>query len=217
MTRQARLPLRRRIVLATLPALAVAAGCSSIIPPAPEITSYQLSPKSTFPPNLPRVGGVLLIETPTAAPGLGSARIALVRQANQLEYYAGADWVDVLPTLVRTRLVQSFDNSRAIDATSGRAAGPIPDYRLVVNIRHFEAVYGSLADGPDTWVALDVRLLGDRREMISRNTFEARVPVGDPRLGEIMLSFDEAFGSVAKDIVVWTMNEIADRGRTARV
>ena len=75
-------------------------------------------PDREVPPDLPRVDWQLIIETPVAAAGLNTSRIALQRSPVTLEYYANANWTDVAPLMVQTLLIESFENSGKIVAVS---------------------------------------------------------------------------------------------------
>jgi len=89
------LGLRRRTVLALAGLLALGA-CQ--LPGSGEPPSlYTLTPKSTFATDLPKVDWQLIVETPVAAAGLNTSRIALQRSPVTLEYYANANWTDIAP------------------------------------------------------------------------------------------------------------------------
>ena len=95
-----------------LAAALVIAGCQSLIPGAtrdpPRL--YELTPKSTFDPNLPNVRGQLVVETPEAASGITTSKIAVKQKATTLDYYARSEWSDLAPRLVQTKMIESFEN-----------------------------------------------------------------------------------------------------------
>ena len=65
-----------------------------------------MTPKTTFPPDLPQVNWQLVVELPTAAAGIDSSRIALTHDAFTLEYYAKAAWTDNAPGMIQSLLVE---------------------------------------------------------------------------------------------------------------
>ena len=78
--------MRRRDVL--LGGLISVAGCG-ILPKVQEPTTlYTLTPKTTYPDNLPSVAWQLVVELPSASAGIDSSRIALTHDPFTLEYYA---------------------------------------------------------------------------------------------------------------------------------
>src|SRR5690606_34016020 len=143
----ARPPSRRRrtaaVVLASAAIGALAAGCTSVIPGAtaepPKI--YDLTPKSTFDPKIPKVRWQLVVDTPVAQASLNTTRIALSRTPITVDYYARAVWTDTAPKLVQTRLIESFENSGKIISVGRDAVCLRSDYILKTELRHFEALY----------------------------------------------------------------------------
>ncbi len=71
--------LSRRWLSSTV-ALA-ATGCASLLGLGPPPHLYRVTPKSTYPANLPRPSGQLLVDVPLAPAGLDTGRIALSRSA----------------------------------------------------------------------------------------------------------------------------------------
>ena len=116
------------------------AGCSGLFGGEP-IHLYRLTPKSTYPPNLPHRSVQLLVDVPLAPAGLDNSRIALSRSPVSIDYFADSEWTDRAPLLVQTALLQSFENSKTITAIDRESVGLRADFVLRTEIRHFEAVY----------------------------------------------------------------------------
>jgi len=121
--------LSRRLLLAPLLLAAVPgalAGCSAVItgggdPPR----LYTVNPR-TGGAGAVRVQWTLEVPVPTAPQGLNTQRIALRRSAVSLEYYGGANWIDVAPEMLQTVLSRASRipaRSPAWRATR-RACGP---------------------------------------------------------------------------------------------
>jgi cholesterol transport system auxiliary component len=169
---------------------------------------FELTPKSTFDDDLPNVDARIDIDVPSAAAGLNTARIAVKPTPTQFEYYARAQWVDVVPVMTQTLLLESFNNSEKIDVLGRGAYGLRADYGLLINIREFQAEYSGDAP-PDVQVRLQVRLV----EMPRRNTIASTSVIGlaeasSKKMGDIVLAFDAAFGSATKDLVAWTLRRL---------
>ena len=171
---------------------------------------FDLTPKSTFDPALPEVDARISIDIPTAAAGLNTTRIALKPTPTQFEYYARAQWVDVVPVMVQNLLVESFDNSGRIDVLERSAYGLRADYSLLTNIREFQAEYDG--SGPPTVeVRLQVRMVRlPRRSTISAATITGSVPAASRKMQDIVTAFDQAFGKAAKRLVEWTVRQAAE-------
>jgi cholesterol transport system auxiliary component len=203
MTRPATALSRRSIPSVLVLALA---GCSGLLGGGGPAHLYRITPKSSYPPNLPRRSVQLLIDVPVAPAGLDTARIALTRSAVSIDYFADSEWTDRVPLLVQTALLQSFENSRAITAIDRESAALRADFILKPEIRHFEAVYDSANGPPEVWVAINARLVNPSdREVVAQSAFERRQRASANDVPSIVAAFDEVVGAVMRDIVVWTL------------
>jgi cholesterol transport system auxiliary component len=203
-----------RAALAAAAALALA-GCQSIIPGAsrdpPRL--YELSPKSTFDPALPRVRSQLVVETPDSASGLQTSRIAVKQKATTLDYYARSEWTDLAPRLVQTKLIESFENSGKIVSVGREGSGLRSDYVLKSELRHFEAqLYDS--EKPMIRVVINVKLVKmPVREIVANRSFERTHKLEKAEIDQLVEGFDEALGGVLKRIVEWSIREMDMRDR----
>jgi len=172
---------------------------------------FDLTPKSTFDEDLPSVSARLTIEVPTATAGLNTARIALKPTPTQFEYFADARWVDVVPVMTQTLLLESFDNSEKIDILGRGAYGLRADYGLVINIREFQAEYQGETEAPDVRIRLQAQLVTmPRRKPIASTSVIGLATAESRKLDDIINAFDVAFGRAAKDLVAWTVDRAAD-------
>jgi cholesterol transport system auxiliary component len=206
MTWPAGRPSRRFFLTVFILALA---GCSGLLGgTAPRL--YRVTPKSTYPANLPHRSIQLLVDVPISPAGLDTSRIALTRSAVSIDYFADSEWTERAPLLVQTALLQSFENSRAINAIDRESVGLRADFFLKPEIRHFEAVYDSANEPPTVWVAINVRLVNpSERDIVAQASFERRERASANDMHSIVWAFDEALGGVMKDIVVWTLTNPA--------
>ena len=105
--------------------------------PPPDL--YVLSPKSTFPEDLPTVEWQLVVEEPSTAKGIDTDRIAIAPSALEVKYLAGSRWADRAPRMVQQLLIQSFENSKKIVSVGRQSIGLRSDYVLKVELREFQA------------------------------------------------------------------------------
>jgi len=196
----------------SLPSVLVLAlmGCSGLFRGGAPEHLYRLTPKSTYPLNLPHRTVQLLVDVPLTPAGLDTSRIALSRSAVSIDYFADSEWTDRSPLLVQTALLQSFENSGAITAIDRESVGLRADFILKPEVRHFEAVYDSPNGPPEAWVAINARLVNPAdREVVAQTSFEQRQRASANNVPSIVAAFDEAVGSVMKNIVVWTVTNPA--------
>jgi len=185
-------------------------GCASLLGLGPAPHLYRVTPKSTYPVSLPRASGQLLVDVPFAPAGLDTERIALSRSAVSIDYFAASEWIDRVPLMVQTALLDSFENSKAIIAIDRESVGLRADLILKTDIRHFEALYDSPDGAPQIWVAISARLVDPSgRDVVAQASFERRKRAQGNDIAQIVLAFDEALGGVMEDIVLWTVRNPA--------
>lgn len=178
---------------------------------------YVLTPKSTYPKNLPTVKWQLLIETPVSPAGLNTARIALQDSPIELRYFQYAKWTDFAPKMVQALIIESFENSGRIVSVGREQIGLRSDFLLKTELREFQAEYEArLPDGtkslgpgdapPWARVRINVKLVKmPQREIVATQTFERRIRARANRMSDIIGAFDDALGKTLKSIVVWTL------------
>ncbi|SMF39257.1 cholesterol transport system auxiliary component [Tistlia consotensis] len=195
----------RRALLLGAGSLLALAGCNSILTDRPPPQLFRLSPKSTYPADLPTVPWQLVLEMPVADAGVNTQRIALVRSANQIEYYARANWTDRAPAMFQTMLIESFENSRRIVSVGRESLGLRADFVLKSELREFQAVYDG-AGPPSVRVGLALKLVAmPRREIVAATDVERIAPAAADTLEDVVDAFDTASGHVLKEIVVWVL------------
>ncbi|MGI9336279.1 MAG: ABC-type transport auxiliary lipoprotein family protein [Gammaproteobacteria bacterium] len=201
--------MRRRFALWLVLGLGILAlpGCGPLISSEPPPDLYNLTPKSTFPGDLPRVDWQLVIEEPLAARGLDTVRIAARPAPTQLQYVAGSRWTDRAPKMVQTLIVESFENTNKIVAVGRQAIGLRSDYNLKTELREFQVEYYDGAETGRVRVRINAKLVKQpRQEIIASESFERIVPAQKNGMRGVVDAFDQALGSVVKDLVRWTLS-----------
>jgi len=188
-------------------ALAVPAAACGLLPRVNEpVDLYTLTPKTTYPDNLPKVDWQLVVESPVAAASLDTPRIALQRTLLTFEYYAESAWTDNAPAMVQTLLIESFESTKSIPAVGREAIGLRPDYVLKTDLREFEAIYEGENPIPTIWVRMNAKLVKmPERRILASQTFGSKIPAAAGKLTDIVAAFDEALGRVLKQIVLFTL------------
>jgi cholesterol transport system auxiliary component len=186
--------------------LAALTGCSVLQRVNTPVNLYTLTPKTTYPEGLPPVDWQLVVETPTSAASLDTARIALQRTPLTFEYYADSAWTDNAPAMVQTLLIESFESTRRISGVGREAIGLRPDYILKTDLREFEAVYDGKNPIPIVWIRMNAKLVKlPERRIVASETFGEKLPAAGSKLPEIVAAFDDALGLVFKRIVLFTL------------
>jgi cholesterol transport system auxiliary component len=167
---------------------------------------YDLTPKSTFDPNLPTVEWQLIVERPVASAGLNSPKIALQRTPLTLDFYARANWTDQAPQMVQTLLIESFENTSRIRAVSRESTQLRPDYVLQTELREFQAEYDSPNAPPNVHVRINGKLVRmPDRTIVASQTADRKIRAEKSDIGSVVMAFDDALGKTLKQIVEWAL------------
>ncbi|WP_236783675.1 ABC-type transport auxiliary lipoprotein family protein [Azospirillum humicireducens] len=181
------------------------AACSTLNPTAPQL--YTLTPRASIAAG-PKADWQLLVETPAAAAGIDTPRIALARTPTSLDYFADVSWADRAPNMVQGLIVQTFEDSGRIVSVGRDTVGLRSDYVLKSELRDFQAEYTTPgAAMPDrVHVRLSAKLVAmPRRTIEAGESFEASAPVRGRSFTDIVAAFDEALGRVTGDLVSWSL------------
>ena len=197
--------MRRRQLLcvgASLPAL-LGAGCQ-LPGSGPPPREFRVTQKSTFPEDLPKVDWVLVVERPSTDPSVDTPRIARTSGV-EIQYYAGATWVDRPAVMIEPLIIQSFRSSGAIGVVADRRADVRPDFVLQTSITAFEAIEAA-SGPPDVRAEMSANLIQmSRRQVVGTAEIGHTVTASANNLESIAIAFDEALGHVLKRLVEWTL------------
>lgn len=197
--------LRRRQLLragASLPAL-LGTGCQ-LPGSGPPPREFRVTQKSTFPEDLPKVDWVLVVERPNTDPSVDTPRMARTSGV-EIQYYAGATWVDRPAVMIEPLIIQSFRSSGAIGVVADRRADVRPDFVLQTSITAFEAIEAA-SGPPDVRVVMSANLIRmPRRQVVGTTEIGQTVTAEANTLESIAVAFDAALGHVLKRLVEWTL------------
>jgi cholesterol transport system auxiliary component len=180
-------------------------GCELIKAAEEPVDLYTVTPKSTFDPTLPDVYWQLAVDVPNAAANVNTGRIALAMSPTSSDYYSKTAWTDRAAVMVQTRIVDSFENSKKIVAVARDSIGLHANYVLQTDLRNFEAMY-FYGQPPIVKVRIVAKLVRlPDRQIVGAASFERCVRARADKVPKVVAAFDEALGSVMKQLVAWTL------------
>jgi cholesterol transport system auxiliary component len=200
----------KRVLIITMLGLS---GCTGSLfeSRAPVQQVFVLATASPAPQGEPLSADVA-VSQPSAAPGLDTERIAVLRGQNLLDYYAGAMWGDTAPHIIQYFLVSSLQRTNkfhSITSEQGRASS---DYVLDIDLQDFQAEYGA-SPQPTAHVSLAVSLSRIKdRKLIGNWRISAAIPASDNRLGAVI----EAFQAASQQVVAQVGTNVADAIEASR-
>lgn len=180
-------------------------GCSLGGGPRESSTIYAPDVRIQADPSWPTAQWQLMVMKPSAARMVDSPRIAVRPVPGELQVYRGASWALPATDLVEATILRAMEDSGRIPAVARAGTGIRADYKLVMDLRRFEADYAGSAM-PSATIELAAKLLdnGDQRVVASR-TF-LRVEAADGvEVARVVVAFEQALAALASELVGWTL------------
>ncbi|PPJ41556.1 MULTISPECIES: ABC-type transport auxiliary lipoprotein family protein [unclassified Pseudoxanthomonas] len=190
---------------ASLAAFALA-GCSIL-------GSEQRDPVTIYAPDIrvparaewPTVGWSLVIAKPTAARVVDSPRISVRPTPGELQVYRGVSWAQPATELVQDAVQRTLEDSGRIPAVASADAGILGDYKLVMDVRRFEADYAGAAL-PSAVVEINAKLVSSRdQRVVASRTFLQQQPATSVEVAQVAQAFDGALTAATAELVGWLL------------
>ncbi len=148
----------------------------------------------------------LLIDTPRASAALDTTRIAIMTSPGVIEVYPAARWRDPAPAMLRSLLVQAFDDDGRVGGVSAVDSGLNGDYSLSMDLRDFQI---ELVDGSArAAIRLTARLF-DRRSnrIVASQSFSEEAPATSSDVASAADAFTAALDQLMPKVVAWTIEQ----------
>ncbi len=189
-------------LLATLLCAALS-GCLSTPKDAPAIYAPALATQAD--PAWPAVTWQLSIARPTAPRMMDSSRIAVSPAPGELQVYKGALWASAPGEMLEDGVLRALEDSGKIPAVARQGSGIGADYRLVMDIRHFEADYAGAAT-PSALVEVNAKLLHTiDQSVIGTRTIRQAVPADGTEVARVADAFGRALQATSREIAGWVL------------
>ena len=192
-----------RIALAVL--LAALAGCSSLLGPKDTPTIFAPEIAATADPAWPSVTWPLGTVRPTSARILDGTRIAVSPVPGELQVYKSAMWARTPPEMLEETVLRMLEDSGKIPAVARQGSGIGAEYRLVMDIRHFEADYAG-GGTPSAVIEVNAKLLHTPDQSVAGSrTFRHVQPAAGIEVGRVAEAFGQALGTISREVAGWTL------------
>jgi len=195
----------KRFAGASLLVASVMAGCSSsslLDSELPVPTNYVIA---SLPPAAAATQSAasqvdLAIGRPDVAPGLDTARIAVLR-GRQLDYYRGVQWGGSTLEVVQSFLVNSLQDQKLFRSVTSEQARVAGAYMLDSEVRDFQAEYAEGRNAPTVRVSIIARLVRiSDRALVDTIPASATHAAADNRMSAVAEAFEVAAQEVARTI-----------------
>ena len=193
---------------AALAAAVLALGACSLLGGAGERergTIYSPTPQVQADPAWPRVDWQLSINPPTAPRTVDTFRIAVRPVPGELQVYGGSSWARAPSDMVEDVVLRTLEDSGHVPGVARRGSGIAPDYRLLLDLRRFEADYAGGAV-PSATIELHAKLLHARAQgIVAARTFLIAEPAAATDVGSVAVAYERALESLGRDVAAWTL------------
>jgi cholesterol transport system auxiliary component len=168
-------------------------------------TVYAPDPRVPADPSWPAVRWQLSVSPVSAARVLDSYRIAVRPTPGELEVYKGASWAKTPTDMLQDTLLMTLEDSGLIGAVARQGSGVGADYKLVLDLRRFEADYAGNAV-PAATIEVNAKLLhAIDQEIVSSRTFLHAEPAAGVEVALVADAFSRSLGRVGHDLAGWVL------------
>ncbi|MCA1714299.1 MAG: ABC-type transport auxiliary lipoprotein family protein [Gammaproteobacteria bacterium] len=195
---------RLKPAIAVVLAVLLLGGCG-LLGKKKMATIYAPDPRVQADPAWPSVQWQLSVSRPSSPRMLDSQRIAVRPVPGELQVYKGANWAKAPPDQVEDMVLRVLEDSGRIPAVARQGSGIAADYKLVMDLRRFEADYAGAAV-PAATIDVSVKLLhAPDHDVVDARTFVQAVPADGTHAAQVSQAFEQALGRIGHDIAGWTL------------
>lgn len=163
------------------------------------------APQLRTDPAWPQVDWQLSINPPTAARTVDTFRIVVRPTPGELQVYGGASWALAPSDMVEDAILRTLEDSGRITGVARRGVGMAPDYRLLLDLRRFEAAYGGSAM-PSATIELSVKLVHAREQgIVGARTFTVAEPAATTAVASVAEAYTRALATIGHEVAGWTL------------
>jgi len=194
-----------RLAVAALLAT-VLAGCASILGGESDPTTiYSPDPRPVLDPALPTVSWQLALGSTSGARTVDSYRIAVRPTPGEIQVYRGASWARTPGEMLQSTVLRALEDSGKIASVARQGTGVAADYRLVIDLRRFEADYAGNAV-PAATIEFNAKLIhGVDQAIVASRTFLQTQPATGTDVPQVVAAFDRALGNVSGELAAWVL------------
>jgi phospholipid/cholesterol/gamma-HCH transport system substrate-binding protein len=168
--------------------------------PAVPKTIYDLSIPSDFASPKKPLKEQLVLPTPTTILLLDTQRF-LSTPNKELPGFSNAQWADSIPKMLQIKLIQSFENYDVAHAPLRATDNPGTNFQLLVDLRSFQI---NTDPEPAAEIGFSARILNKDGQVVASQLFQQRKKLDKPDPASAVAAFDDAFGSIATELITWT-------------
>jgi phospholipid/cholesterol/gamma-HCH transport system substrate-binding protein len=167
-------------------------------------TIYDLGIPKQFAPPIKPLKEQLVLPTPTGILQLETQRFVLAPN-KELPAFSSAQWADSILKMLQVKLIQSFENYDIEHAPLRSVDNPGTAFQLLVDVRSFQI---DTDDELTAEIGFSAKILNKEGQVVASRLFEQRKKFDKPDPASAVAAFNDAFRSIATELITWTTNAI---------
>jgi phospholipid/cholesterol/gamma-HCH transport system substrate-binding protein len=168
--------------------------------PAIPKTVYDLNIPTDFASPKKPLKEQLVMPTPTAILLLDTQRF-LLEPNKELPEFSNVQWADSIPKMLQVKLIQSFENYDIAHAPLRPTDTPGTNSQLLIDVRSFQINTDSELTAE---IGFSARILNKDGQVVASRLFQQSRKLDKPDPASAVAAFDDAFGSIATELITWT-------------
>ncbi|TWT21209.1 ABC transporter [Luteimonas marina] len=168
-------------------------------------TIYAPDPRVAIDPSTPAVSWQLSLSPPSGARAIDSFRIAVRPTPDELQVYRGANWAKTPTDMLQDALLRALEDSGKIASVARQGAGITADYKLVVDLRRFEADYAG-STVPAATIEFNAKLVHTIDQgIVASRTFQRAQPASGTDVALVVDAFSRSLETVTAELANWIL------------
>lgn len=168
-------------------------------------TIYAPDPRVEIDPSAPVADWQLSLSPPVGARSVDSFRIAVRPTPDELQVYRGAAWAKTPTDMLQDALLRALEDSGKLPSIARQGAGIAADYKLVIDLRRFEADYAGGAT-PAATIEFNAKLIHTIDQgIVDSRTFHAAEPAPGTDIALVVDAFSRSLAKVTGDLAHWIL------------
>ena len=148
----------------------------------------------------------LQIQRPVADQMRDSDRVLVRRTPSRLQVYPGAAWLDSVPEMLQSLMIRALTDAERFEGI-GRSGGLRARYRLVTEVRHFEAVDDGSAN-LSVDLVIQASLVHQRSSrQVASHTFRHSARSRGTEIGPLIEAWEGALNEFLADLTLWILEQ----------
>lgn len=168
-------------------------------------TIYAPDPRARVDASAPSVTWQLTLSPPSAPRAIDTFRIAVRPTPGELQVYRGATWAKTPTDMIQDALLRALEDSGKIPSVARQGAGIAADYKLILDVRRFEADYAG-NPVPSATIEFNAKLVHTVDQgIVASRTFLQAQSAGGTDIALVVDAFSRGLDHATSGLAQWVL------------